>query len=111
VRQVTAQLLRVRGYSVLEARDERETLQIGEAHEGPIQVLILDTTLCRHNGWQLVRNLLCMRPGLRVLYLSSGYEYPAGETTPACPAACLAKPFAADALLAKVRDLLTARSA
>jgi PAS domain S-box-containing protein len=110
LRALTRELLENSGYTVLEAEDGEQAVQIAKEYEGNISLLLTDVSLPKIKGPSLARSLLQQRPGLRVLYVS-GYAdniiVPNGVLQPG--AAFLQKPFTAGALAGKVRELLDRR--
>ena len=107
VRTLTAWTLRGVGYTVLEAENGAEALQMAQEHEGEISLLITDVVMPRMSGKQLADQLHAERPELKVLY-SSGYT----ENTIIHHSvldrgiAFLPKPFTPSALVRKVREIL-----
>jgi len=97
------------GYRVLEARFTSDALLIGRRHDGPIHVMIADVMMPGINGRELADMFTASRPQMKVLYIS-GYPLEVVREKLRQPdmAAFLQKPFAPDALLRKVRDLLEA---
>ncbi len=95
------------GYSVQEARDGCEALQIDESYQEPIHLLLTDLVMPNLGGWELAERLLPHRPKMKVLYIS-GFTDDAvtrrgmqtGEV------AFLQKPFSPTALADKVRAVL-----
>ncbi|HLF84940.1 MAG TPA: PAS domain S-box protein, partial [Blastocatellia bacterium] len=110
VRELAARVLRDRGYCVLEASDPSEALRaIAGADE--VQLLVTDVVMPQMSGRDLAEHLAPLRPDMRVLYVS-GYTDRAivhhgvlDEGTP-----FLQKPFTAEALVRKVREVLDARA-
>jgi signal transduction histidine kinase len=103
VRDLTARLLELHGYTVLEARDGREALAIGAQHRGRIDVLLTDVVMPELNGKELVELLRAHRPGLPVVYCSgytNGEIDRRGALDP--DAVFLQKPFSPADLLAQV---------
>jgi CheY-like chemotaxis protein len=96
VRLLMSRVLRDAGYSVLEARDGTEALDV--LAEGiQIQLLITDIQMPGLNGVELAR----LAPaGVPVLFVS-GYSQPAAEL----PGPLLAKPFTAKVLVDTVKRL------
>jgi two-component system, cell cycle sensor histidine kinase and response regulator CckA len=72
VRQLLVDLLRIRAYQVLEARDGPHALEVAAAHAGDIDLLITDLVMPEFGGAELSRRLRAHHPKLRVLYVS-GY--------------------------------------
>jgi CheY-like chemotaxis protein len=102
LRRVLGIVLRNAGYEVLEAADGHEALRLAEAHAGVLDLLAADVRLPGMGGPELAARLLTLRPGLKVLLLS-GDDVPAGAPG---GVAFLGKPFAPDALVAKVGEVL-----
>ncbi len=107
VREVAREILLSHGYTVPEARDGIEALDVCRRIRGTLDLLLTDVIMPRMNGRELAERILTMRPGTRVLYMS-GYPGSAiahhgvldvGESY-------LQKPFTLDALLGKVREVL-----
>jgi PAS domain S-box-containing protein len=107
VRALTARMLRKLGYTVLEAVDGEDALQIAQAYGGPIDLLLTDVVMPRMGGPRLREQLVDIYPSVRVLYMS-GYTDNAlinqGRLEEGVD--LLPKPFAPLALARKVRDAL-----
>ena len=107
VRKLVSRILRTRGFSVLEAASGAEALDIARAWHGRIHLLITDIVMPEMNGWELARQLRNDRAGVETLYISGYSETAAGsERVVMEKAHFLQKPFAAGALVQKVRQLL-----
>jgi signal transduction histidine kinase len=74
VRQVSAESLRRRGYTVHEARDADEAIQILGRQPSMPQLLVTDIVMPGMSGPQLAALLLQQTPALRVLYMSGFSE-------------------------------------
>jgi CheY-like chemotaxis protein len=72
VRQLLVDLLRIRAYQVLEARNGAHALEVAAAYAGDIDLLITDLVMPEFGGVELARRLRAHHPKLRVLYVS-GY--------------------------------------
>jgi PAS domain S-box-containing protein len=110
VRQVVDRALRRLGYTVLVAADSEEALKLSEANRPSL--LVTDVRLPGIDGPTLAEKIARGQPGLPVLFVS-GY---ASETmidggVLGKDAEFLAKPFTADDLGRRVREMLDAQKA
>ncbi|MGH7417323.1 MAG: ATP-binding protein, partial [Candidatus Rokuibacteriota bacterium] len=107
VRAVARQALARQGYTVLEAPNGTEALQIAASHPGPIHLLLTDVVMPGLSGRQLSDQLALLRPDAKVLY-TSGYTDDAVVRHGVLESgiAYLQKPFTADGLARKVREVL-----
>jgi PAS domain S-box-containing protein len=107
LRTLICERLRVQGYTVLEAGDGLEALEVNEHHSGTIDLLVTDVVMPRMRGPELAKNLVGSRPALKVIYMS-GYPDPSitGDWTARSGMAYMEKPFTLDSLLRKVREVL-----
>lgn len=107
VRSLARLALETKGYTVLEARNGGEALQLCEQHQGPIHLLVTDVVMPGMNGRDLADRLISLHPGLNVLFVS-GYTGDAivhhGVLDP--DVAFLEKPFTPAVLARKVREVL-----
>jgi two-component system cell cycle sensor histidine kinase/response regulator CckA len=107
VRILTRQILQHFGYSVLEAKNGVEALQVSERHSGPIHVLVTDVIMPQMNGHDLASRLTALRPGLRVLIMSGYAEEANGHRSESGEAvAILYKPLTPTTLAQAVRQVL-----
>jgi PAS domain S-box-containing protein len=103
VRRFVASVLRSRGYSVLEAANGREALEVAGRHGGPIHLLLSDVVMPEMGGVELAERFSAPRPEAAVLMMT-GY---AEKAIPAQHAAnVLLKPFTPAALLGRVRQAI-----
>ncbi len=72
VRELTARMLENQGYTVLQASEGNEALNVAESFEKPIDLLMTDVVMPKMNGRVLARKLTSRRKNLKVLFLS-GY--------------------------------------
>jgi two-component system cell cycle sensor histidine kinase/response regulator CckA len=111
VRSFLRDVLGQAGYQLLEATDGPSAIAVATQHRGPIDLLISDIVMPGMNGGELAEALGRTRPETRLL-LISGYsqhlivEHTATQTG----APFLLKPFTADELLSRVREILDARA-
>jgi CheY-like chemotaxis protein len=109
VRMSVQSLIESLGYRVVPARDGPDALEILR-HDTPIDLLFTDVVMPGGmHGPQLAAEARRLRPELKVLYTSGypGSEYSEGVTGHQL----LSKPYEADELAAKLREILEGRSA
>jgi two-component system, cell cycle sensor histidine kinase and response regulator CckA len=107
LRRMVRQALSQRGYTVLEATDGENALQVSERHQGTIDLLLTDVVMPRLGGPELAERLMQRRPKMKVLYISGYAETViADQRLTDARAEFLQKPFATDDLVRKVGKLL-----
>ncbi|MCX7925476.1 MAG: ATP-binding protein [Fimbriimonadales bacterium] len=106
VRQTMCEMLRILGYTVLEASRPQDALRLAAVNT--LDLLITDIVLPEMRGAELARALSVMHPAMKVLFVS-GYTENAiieqGELKPGVE--FLGKPFTMAQLSAKVKQILT----
>jgi len=111
VRELTRRCLEQRGYAVLPAASAEEAVDVLAAHPGPLDMLLTDVVMPGASGPDLARRLTRERPDLHVLFVSGYPDDSPGSAGLLEPgSAFLQKPFTADTLARKVRDVLDARA-
>jgi two-component system, cell cycle sensor histidine kinase and response regulator CckA len=107
VRRLAALALRMRGYTVIEARTGGEAIQSARSHAGPIHLLITGLTLADMNGRTLAAAVAGVRPEARVIIVSGSLpdEF-TQEAGPGFRPAFLHKPYIPSRLARKVREVL-----
>ena len=107
VRSLVKETLEGKGYEVLEAKGAHEALEVGDRHKETIHLLLTDVVMPQMSGTELAKVLAPLHPETKVLYMS-GYTENAtlrhGLLDPGT--AILQKPFTADALTRKLREVL-----
>lgn len=107
VRRVTREMLEGAGYTVIEAREGQEALEMVRTHTGVIDLMITDVVMPRMSGRETADRLTALRPTMKILYVS-GYTDDAivhhGLLEPGL--AFLQKPFSRIVLTRKVREVL-----
>jgi len=107
VRRVVCEMLRMRGYEVLEAPGPMEALSLFEAHSERIDLLLTDVIMPVMSGRELYEKIASLRPAIKTLYVS-GYTDGKIDETGKLPEGVdfLQKPFTPQALVTKVARLL-----
>jgi PAS domain S-box-containing protein len=107
VREPAQRMLVRQGYEVLMAADADEALRVAEEHEGPIHLLLTDVVMPGRSGKELSTEIRRIDPGVKVLFMS-GYseDVIVHQGVLEAGVQLIEKPFAADTLLRKVRDVL-----
>jgi two-component system cell cycle sensor histidine kinase/response regulator CckA len=107
VRKLIVEMLGLDGYEVIATRNGAEALEAFKSHRGPIDLLITDVIMPGIGGNELMQNLVQIRPGMKVLFMS-GYTGDAVLRHGMLEAgtAFLQKPFTRDALNRRVREVL-----
>ncbi|MBZ5579222.1 MAG: response regulator [Acidobacteriia bacterium] len=111
VRKLIADVLSARGYRVLEATRGAEALRLCRIRKESIDLAVVDVVMPEMSGPDLIRQILPLKPNMRVLYIS-GYteEAMVYHGIEQSGAAFLQKPFLPDMLARKVREVLDSRS-
>jgi two-component system cell cycle sensor histidine kinase/response regulator CckA len=104
VRTLAARVLSDAGYGVIRAADGSEAF--GIVHDGErVDLVLSDIVMPRMSGVELADRLAAIRPDLPVVFMSG---YTGSELVPGIDtgAAYLQKPFAAESLLKRIREVL-----
>jgi two-component system, cell cycle sensor histidine kinase and response regulator CckA len=107
-RLVVAELTR-RGFTVLEAEDGVAALEMFHKEKDRIDVLVTDVVMPRMNGADLATAVERIRPGLKILFISGHPERAGAGLDPNGVSNLLMKPFTADTLAARIKELITGR--
>ena len=108
VRELTCEFLKVSGYSVLEAHNGLEALELLARHSGTIHLVLSDVIMPKMGGAELVARLKALRPGAKILLMSGYSEYSSIPKDPVfSQALVLQKPFSRPTLVAKIREALS----
>jgi CheY-like chemotaxis protein len=107
VRYLTRVLLERSGYRVLDAANPREAEAVFNEQTESIDLLITDVVMPGSSGPALFKQLAQRQPGLKVLYMS-GYtdDTVIREGRLDTGGTFMQKPFTADGLMRKVREVL-----
>ncbi len=107
VRDVAREFLDMCGYTVLEAKDGVQAIEIATRHPGPIHLLVTDMVMPGMSGRELAARLAPLRREMKVIYMSGYTEYASvrqGELQQ--DEVLLTKPFTRSSLARTVRDAL-----
>jgi nitrogen-specific signal transduction histidine kinase len=106
VRELVRIILERAGHRVVEAASPEEAIAQFNAMES-VDLLLTDVVMPMMSGFDLFHKLVERLPSLRVLFISGYTDYALFEPTIADKgAAFLEKPFSAEALISKVREVL-----
>ena len=109
VRNLVREILEGNGYTVLEARNGAEALELGRQFTSPIHLLVTDVVMPKMSGRELAERLVTIHRETRVLYMSGYTDGAIGQHGVLDPhTELLQKPFTFDALAQKVRKVLDA---
>lgn len=103
---LVVRLLSMLGYTILEAAQAAEALQIADSIDSPIHGVVTDVVMPDMNGPQLVQHLSKSHPEMKAIYMS-GYTRGAIEMDETI--VMVQKPFSPKELARKVREALDDR--
>jgi two-component system, cell cycle sensor histidine kinase and response regulator CckA len=107
VRSFARRLLESRGYQVLEAKGGHEALEVGGRYKKRIHLLLTDVVMPQMSGAELVKHLAPLHPETKVLYMSGYADHAVVQHGLLDPSTVfLQKPFTADVLARKLREVL-----
>ena len=107
VRRLASRALRRLGYTVIEAAHGAEALEALRAAGGPVDLLLTDVVMPKMSGTELADRVRAEHPSVRVLYMTGYAANALGERGMLKPgAAVVQKPFTANDLAARVREVL-----
>jgi len=109
-RLVVAELTR-RGFTIIEAEDGRAALELFRRDMDLIDIVVTDIVMPRMNGADLAKEIEKLRPGQRMLFISGHPERAGAGLDPAGVTNLLMKPFTADTLAARIKELMEGRKA
>ena len=110
VRRIASEVLRKRGYQVIQAGNGEEALSMARSTPG-IDLLVTDVIMPKMGGRELAKKLLPSHPDLKVLFISGYTENAAIQLgTLVAGSNHLAKPFSPDTLARKVSAILAPKT-
>jgi len=105
LRRLGRRILERAGYRVVEAIDGASALAILRAPDETIDVLVTDVMMPRMSGGELAEQARRLHPGLPILFVS-GHANEDANRLDLESSSWLQKPFSAEALLERLRDLI-----
>lgn len=106
IRRMIERMLTNSGCAVLKASSAQEALAVCESQRGVLQLVVTDVSMPGMSGFDLAERIAERWPGIRVLFIS-GCANDLSVKRQLYDRPILPKPFTADALNQKVRELLT----
>ncbi|MGA7632993.1 MAG: ATP-binding protein, partial [Terriglobales bacterium] len=109
IRELAAEFLQNKGYTVLVAADGHQALQIADEHKQAIHLLLTDVVMPNLGGRELALQFAQSRPQMKVLFMSGYPDHSTwnDELGDDCDSTMvLQKPFLLDTLARKIRGLL-----
>lgn len=107
VRRLAARIVRMLGYTVIEAANGEEALQKAREYEGELQLLLSDVLMPGMDGFTLAEKIRELRPGIHTLFASGHpverYEHMAEEDD---KQPLITKPYTTKELAYALRELL-----
>jgi two-component system cell cycle sensor histidine kinase/response regulator CckA len=106
LRILNARGLSSRGYTVLQAGNGVEAIDMLEAHDGEIDLVVSDVVMPEMDGPALLKELRRRKPDLKIIFVSGYAEEAFANNEPQGQHAFLAKPFELKTLVAKVKETM-----
>jgi two-component system, cell cycle sensor histidine kinase and response regulator CckA len=110
VRRLVVSELTRRGFTVLEAEDGASALELFQREKNRVDVLVTDVVMPRMNGADLAKAVGKLRPDLKILFISGHPERAGVGLDPTGVTNLLMKPFTADTLASRIKELIAGRS-
>lgn len=112
LREATSEYLQSQGYTVLQAANGAEALDLARRHHDTINLLLTDVIMPVLDGKELGRRIGSVVPGIKILFVSG---YTDGtimqDDLLDMSAAFMQKPYAFRALVQKIREMLEQKTA
>ncbi|HEY4773563.1 MAG TPA: response regulator [Xanthobacteraceae bacterium] len=108
LRGLNARGLASRGYSVLEAGNGVEAIEVIERHSGTIDLVVSDVVMPEMDGPALLQELRRRKPDLKIIFVSGYAEEAFAKSLSEGQFAFLPKPFTLKELVAAVKQAMAA---
>ena len=106
VRNLVASALRHDGYHLVIACSAEEALELSDAHDGPIDLMLTDAMMPGKSGIELSKLMTTRRPGIPIIVMSGYTEETLQVPGMTTPIALLQKPFSPRDLRRRIREVL-----
>jgi signal transduction histidine kinase len=107
LRATAREMLELYGYRIVDARHPGEALLVAERRAEPLDLLLTDVVMPQMSGPELAERVVGLRPRIKTLFMSGYADDPTFQEAGLPPGVVLLrKPFSADALAQKVREVL-----
>jgi two-component system cell cycle sensor histidine kinase/response regulator CckA len=107
LRALNARGLRSRGYTVVEAGNGVEAMELFDEQNGAIDLVVSDVVMPEMDGPTLLKEMRARNADIRIIFVSGYAEEAFEKSLPENQQfAFLAKPFALSALIAKVKETM-----
>jgi CheY-like chemotaxis protein len=110
VREVTHEVLRHAGYTVVECSGAKEALHLADKHKGRIDLLLTDVVMPGMSGPDLAKHLQDLQPGVVTVFMSGYAESDVARRMNQFAAIHIQKPFTVDVLLSRIGEALRAKA-
>ena len=111
IRTLIRSVLMAEGYTILEASEGEEALQVCRQHDGTIHLLLSDVIMPGITGVPLIEQIKSLRPDIKILFMSGYTDDALGrQGVLASGISYIQKPFMPADLLRKVYDILESQS-
>ncbi len=107
LRQITVEMLKARGYRVVQASCPAEAVALCSQPHAGIQLMLTDVVMPDMNGYQLAKKVKALQPDIRILFMSGfADESVARKGYPDVEFHFIEKPFSSDLLQRRIREAL-----
>jgi PAS domain S-box-containing protein len=111
IRRFATNTLQSRGYTVIQAVDGQEAVDIYSRHPGRIDIVLLDLTMPVLSGHEAFRQLLNLNPRVQVVFASGYAAEQLSEMEKELMAGFVKKPYRPDELILAIEEALQRRIA
>jgi two-component system cell cycle sensor histidine kinase/response regulator CckA len=108
IRPFLREFLESKGYTILEARNGRQALELAEHHPSSIEVLVADVVMPQIRGFELAKRVTERHPDICVIFMSgySGDALLENQLLSERNLTLIQKPFDLEELAQKIRESL-----